>query len=273
MAAPTAPGRRTALALAAGLVLAQLAASGAASAWTPAMDDRVAREAIRLMPSSLRGILETHLAEVTAGIRDAAGDESGLFHTLDPDQQGASAASLAARQAREIEAMIDGHKPFAEVARAMGSLAHVIGDLNNPLQVADDDPAEARYAADYVSYVESNLDRYPLVFYGWSDPHLGLPGRPADGDVESFATAIADRTRGHYPHIRRAYAANDPRPVAQRFDVRSLPFGIGSLCYSHTVTDTARIWLYIWGRAHGDLRGTPYLARELTAGTSTGGHP
>jgi len=257
----------------AAVLLLILASHSRALAWTPATDDRVAREAVRLMPSTLRDILETHSADLTAGIREAAGDETGPTHTLDPGQEGISAASLAARKVAETIAMINGHKPFADVARAMGALAHVIGDLNNPLQVSDDDPGEARYADDYASYVESNLDRYPLVFYGWNDPHLGLPGRPADGDVTAFADAVARRTRAHYPHIRRAYAASDPRPIAQRFDVRSLPFGIGSLCYSHTVTDTARIWLHIWGRAHGDLRGTPYLARELSAGVSSGGRP
>ncbi len=273
MAVPTARSRRTAGVAGVSLLLILAAAPSRALGWTPAMDDRVAHEAIRLMPTSLREILETHLADMTAGIREAAGDESGPDHTLDPGQEGSSAATLAARKVAETIAMINGHKPFADVARSMGALAHVIGDLNDPLQVSSDDPAEQRYAGDYASYVESNLDRYPLVFYGWKDTHLGLPGRPADGDVASFAESIARRSREHYRHIRRAYASSDPRPVAQRFDVRSLPFGIGSLCYSHTVTDTARIWLHIWGRAHGDLRGTPYLARELSAGMSSGGRP
>jgi hypothetical protein len=50
--------------------------------------------------------------------------------------------------------------------------------------------------------------------------------------------------------------------MAQRFDVRSLPFGIGSLSYSRSVSDTARLWLHLWKQAHGDLTGTPYLARS-----------
>jgi len=44
--------------------------------------------------------------------------------------------------------------------------------------------------------------------------------------------------------------------------VRSLPYGIGSLSWSHTVTDTARVWLFIWKQAHGDLYGTPWLTTK-----------
>ncbi|HET9480523.1 MAG TPA: hypothetical protein VFP98_02110 [Candidatus Polarisedimenticolia bacterium] len=252
--------------------LIQLAA-GPAVAWTPDMDERVAREAVRLMPRSLRGILETHVGQVVAGARTAGGDEDSLLHNLDSDRPGASAATKIDALAREIVEMIDRHRPFAEVSRAMGALAHFAGDLNNPLRVSSADDGELRYAGDYAVYAESNLSRFPLVFYGWEDANLDRP----EPDLRGFALETARRTRRYYRHIASAYDASNPTPLKRRFDVRSLPFGIASIGYSRSVTDTARLWLHVWKRANGDTRGTPYMVAKTqeprTAGAAAGGTP
>jgi hypothetical protein len=233
-----------------------------AGAWTPGMDIRVAREAARLMPYSLRGILHAHADEVEQGLKEASADEDSPWHRQDRSQKPPCAAARVEEISASIVSMIDGHRPFADVARRMGELAHFIGDLDNPLQVSQGDPREPDYARDYAEYVESNLDRFPLVFYGWKEPALDT-GAERAGGVRRFAEQIASRSRVHYGHIGRAYAPDNPEPLARRFDVRSLPFGIGSLSYSHAVTDTAKIWLHVWRKANGDINGTPYLAREM----------
>jgi hypothetical protein len=212
------------------------------------MDERIAAEATRLMPRALRSILEKHADDLRAGLRETAGDETR-----------GGAAARADALASEIVAMIDGHRPFEEVARRMGALARVVGDLNNPLLASDEDPHEYRYVLDFEEYVESNIDRYPLVFYGWQSEALDSAGPAGSGDVRRFAAESVNRARRYYRPIGRAYAPDNPEPLARRFDVRSLPFGIGSLSYSYSVTDTARIWRHIWRRAHGDMSGTPYL--------------
>ncbi|HZI94152.1 MAG TPA: hypothetical protein VFE84_07895 [Patescibacteria group bacterium] len=242
------------------LILA--AATQRSSAWTGPMDSRVAREAVRLMPLSLRGVLESHLDDLNAGARQAADDESSPWHHQDHGQTAPCAAARVEELTASAVSMIDAHRPFADVAVQLGALSHFIGDLNNPLQVSSDDPREIQYFHDYMEYVESNIDKFPLVFYGWKEPSLDGPGAPGP---RVFSERIATRARQYYVRLGQAYAANNPAPLAQRFDVRSLPFAIGSLSYSHSVTDTARIWLEIWERAHGDLRGTPYLARDRSS--------
>jgi len=232
------------------------------SAWTGPMDARVVREAVRLMPLSLKGILEGHLDDLNAGARQSAEDETSPWHQQDPGQTTPCAAARVEDLATSVVSMIDGHQPFGDVARQMGEIAHFIGDLNNPLQVSSDDAREARYAGDYAEYVESNLDKFPLVFYGWKEATLDGPGAAGP---RAFSEQIASRARRYYARLGQAYAPGDPATVSQRFDVRSLPFGIGSLSYSHSVSDTARIWLSIWERAHGDVRGTPYLARDRSS--------
>jgi len=236
-------------------------ASGLASAWTTATELRVAREAVRLMPLALKTILEVRGAELAAGVREGAFQEGSPEHTLNPGQRGPTAATRLETITSEIVAMIDGHVPFATVARRMGVAAHIVCDLNNPLHVSAEDPGEARYALDYAQYVETNLGKFPLVFYGWANANLDAPVGSRRGGVAAFAAETAQRARSYYAPIGRAYDPAATSPLTERFDVRSLPFGVGSLSYSNSVTDTARLWLHIWKRAHGDLRGTPYLSR------------
>jgi hypothetical protein len=232
--------------------------------WTSAMDERVTREAARLMPASLRAILETHAESLRAGAREAAGEEPADVHSMDPGQKGASAAARLEELIPQAVSAIDDHRPFAEVARLLGRIAHYAGDLNNPLQAASEDPREDRYATQYTVYVERNLAKYPLVFYGWADASLDTASSPRQG-VRAFAEQAARRSRGDYAPIRTAYDPGNPVPRERRFDERSLPFGIGSLSWSRTVTDTARLWRHVWRLAHGDMAGTPYLEAQKTA--------
>ncbi len=241
---------------AAGLALLAACADTEARAWTPELERRVARESARLMPPSLRRILQAHFEEVASGVAEASSGKSG----------GAPAGAPARVEtiAREIQKSINEHRPFAEISRRFGALAHWVCTLQDPLQAADADPRESEYAIDYALYVEGNLGKYPLVFYGWSDDLLDA------GDVAGFAEAAVSRARRYYGYISRAYSPGNPVPAVQRFDDRSLPFGIGSLCYSRCVTDTARIWLHIWKSARGDMHGTPYLASSTAPSPQAG---
>ncbi len=230
-------------------------ASDVAWAWTPRMEEKVALEAIRLMPPALHRILVRERAALVNGLREAAAEEAGPEHHLVPGQRGPSAANRVAALTEQAVKSIDKQRPFSRVASEMGALAHFICDLNDPLKVSGE--GERPFAGDYYAYVERNLPKYPLVFYGWEDAILD------QGGVEEFAHETARRARRYHEPIAAAYAAGD-REAAGVFDERSLPFGIGSLSYSRSVTDTARLWLHVWKSAHGDTRGMPYPTPEAS---------
>ena len=241
-------------------------APGAALAWTPAMDARVSHEALRLMPSSLRSVLKRHTRAIESGAAAAAGVEDSSQHSLDEGQSAPSAADRLVALVDETVSLIDAHAPFSVVADRFGAIAHVVGDLNNPLQVSETDPREPDFADDYVAYVEHSLPRYRLVFYGWSDPLIrtdSSASHPAEPELKNLAVGAARRAREQYHPICAAYDPANPEPFERRFDDRSLAFGIGSLAWSHTVTGTARVWLHVWQRAQGDTRGTPYLKAAI----------
>jgi len=161
-------------------------------------------------------------------------------------QLGAAAAMDAV--ARKAITAMDGHRPLSDVVFYLGVLAHLAADVSDPLLTASDG-ATASFAPDFPRYVERNLDRFPAVFYGYPDE----PRTLAAEALESARLA-----RDYYGHLARAYAATGGS--SEEFDVRSIPFGISSLCYSRAVTGIARAWLHVWRGAHGDLEGTPHLA-------------
>ena len=70
------------------------------------------------------------------------------------------------------------------------------------------------------------------------------------------------RSRADDADLARAYAAAGDPPAESAFDERSVPFAIGSLAYSRSVTDIVRVWLTAWAEAHGDLGYTPYRNPE-----------
>lgn len=237
------------------LLVVALMATGAPSparAFTPQTRIRIAERAMTLMPPALRRQLERHgrvlLLSALEPMRNGEGDGD---HALHPEGGSADRAlEDAARQALEA---LNTQASFAEVARAFGLVAHISADLAFPLNTSDADPREPGYYDDYAAYVESRLDRIPLIWDGWYDPRL------AAGDPAGFARLAAAQSRRDYETIARAYHPEGRTSLPQDFDDRSNAFATASLSFSHAVGNTARAWMYIWNQAHGDRSGTPYL--------------
>ena len=80
-----------------------------------------------------------------------------------------------------------------------------------------------------------------------------------DFDRAAQVKSILKRARSDDARLSHIYekAGDPPNPIF--FDDRSVPFAVGSLAYSRTVTDIVRFWLDAWNRAHGDIGRTPYL--------------
>ncbi len=227
--------------------------AGAPEAWDPpcgwpeGVQARALELSTRLMPASLRRILERHQRAVAEGARRAAREG----HAQGPLQADGSADRLAVSLAR-ISALLDGHAPMKEVAREMGVAAHLVADLSNPFRTAPGDTAAAAYQRRFARYLDERLPKLRVVFEGYTHPLL------EQGDLPAFGRRLADRSRSYVDDLIGAYRRFDATPDPALFDERSVPFGVASLSFSRTVTDTARAWLHAWRRAHGDLGGLPY---------------
>jgi hypothetical protein len=234
-----------------------------AGAWQPETRVRMVDEAVRLMPGTLRVVLETRRESVLRGMLEPMVDEDGPAHR--PSWDGGTLDLQIGLSAQSLVDAVDSTAPFDDVAKRFGELAHYVADSGFP-PTASGEAGVARYAH-FARFCESRRDRFPLVFYGHDDPDLDRD------DFDAFTLRILRESRSEDRELARAYrAAGDP-PSMTAFDDRSIPFAIGSLSYSRTVTYIVRAWIAAWDGAHGDLGRTPYMPPAGTTPESTHGRP
>ena len=234
------------------------------SIWTPGVKKQIVTEALKVAPPSLARLLIRHSDSLMAGLADAEANGISPQHRQEgPSHEGSAAASLALT-ARWAAAAMDSHKPMAMMVYRMGVVAHYALDLSDPLHTAQGS-SQAQFVHDYALYVERNSPRFPVVFYGY--PELAGPAGnashgpalepPTELELRQVGLVAAKESRVYYSHLVRAYAVSHGN--SSGFDVRSIPFGVASICYSRAVTNVARGWPFAWRAARGDISGTPFL--------------
>ena len=173
-----------------------------------------------------------------------AGEEKG-----NPGVESEITAEKITRQVHLVIDMINNREPFKKVVYEMGVLSHHLADLNYPLTRNGEGK---RYYDAFADFCQKKEDKIQFVFYGFYDPHL------SQDDLHAFYDEVFQRSVSHIPYVKDAYFRVQQGSQAE-FDDRSILFGIAAISFSHAVTDIARIWLYAWNQAHGDLTGTPHL--------------
>src|SRR4029079_18447896 len=254
-------GRRdrfaAAFALATGLSL--LAVSPLA-AWSPTTQVSIARTAARLAPPDLARQIEHRADRFRDGVLAPFQEGAPERHYRNRDR-GTLDAVLADEVAGAVAALRQ-PAPFDDVVYRLGRIAHWIGDANNPLNAAGDDPDEARYFADWLRYADSARPRFAPVFY------LGEPTVTSDRDLRQLTLPALQRGRDLSPRVgdeyRRVHFANG----VAAFDDRSTAFGVAAISYSHAITDLTRVLRYVWLAGGG---GDPRPELWTVAGTPRAG--
>ena len=243
-----APARIPALTLAGGLALtAALLAGSPAGAWTQRTQLAIVETAAKLAPDDLARQLERHKGQLRSGVLAPYADHAGSRHEANADGSGRLREVVRAEAQRTVTG-IDGHRPFSEIAHQIGVVSHFVVDLNNPLRVANLDPRESAYRGHYPSYLDGARSRFTVIFYG--------SGRRVSSSAEfdSLVARSLQRGRQLYPDFGREY-----RRIGRnggRFDDRSTAFAVGSLAYSHAVSDVVAMMRYVWLAAGGSDAGS-----------------
>jgi len=235
------------------------------AAWTPTTQVVIAREAARLSPPDLARQIEKHKRAFEEGVGAPFADTDSSRHMKNPDGSGQLDRVLEAEAGAAIQAIRE-HKPFEEIVRRLGVVAHYVADANNPLAASGADAEERRYFVDYLRYAESAEPRFPLVFYGLQ------PALDRARDLSPLIDAALARGRELYPAVGGEYRRIDFGSGLDRFDDRSTAFAVASVSFSHAVTDVTLALRYIWLAAGGidDRANLPAGGTRLTLLPRTG---
>ncbi len=225
-------------------------------AWAPETRVRMVDEAIRFVPTSLRIAFESHRRDVLRGMLAPMAREDASGHR--PPWSAGSLDDTLEREAHWLLETLAQPTPFDEVAERFGGVAHYVADAGFPPGTSRGDGA-SRYSH-FARFCEERRERFALVFYGHDDEAL------AADDYCEFAVRVMQRAAVDDRELARAYAAAGDPPDPAAFDDRSVPFAVGSLAYSRSITNIVRIWLHIWNRANGDMGRTPYRAPSESRG-------
>ena len=212
-------------------------------------------QSTKLMPASFQRIMKSHKEEILQGCLkpDQQGEES---HSYDLEKRSGFLEDRILELMREIPEKIRTHHPFREIAVDFGRLSHYLSDLNDPLLLRDTDPKESQYRIDFAIYAEKNIEKYPWVFDGHEQDLL-------KGDrLRDYIYQVAAQASAKYPRLGEAYFPYGALVSSDTFDPRSLPFGIASLSYSHSITHTVQIWFHTWKKSNGDITYTPLYKKK-----------
>jgi hypothetical protein len=141
---------------------------------------------------------------------------------------------------------------FQHVAEALGALAQMLFVLNLP-ELEGSSQAEIAALANAIRW---NSTSFRVVVYDATDLVPTVEG------VHSLMREIRDRRSTLSRRFRQSYLREALTDSPIGLDPRSPLYGVASLVYSHSVNDVARIWLWIWNSAHGDMSGQPKLRSQ-----------
>ena len=206
---------------------------------------QVVEKASFFLPDSLRKILARNQQSLEKGIDSFISEPF-----LSPPGR----SRLEEKLMEKMEAMIQSLRSrprFSEVARDLGAVAPMVLYLNLP----DGESLKKEDFLFLLNYVAQNSSTFPLVVYDVSDNAAELDF------LSSFINTVRLRRQNLsarfgliYPRMRSENSADETGP-------RSTLFGLSSLVYSHTINDIARIWLWAWQSANGDMAGKPDIFR------------
>jgi hypothetical protein len=81
----------------------------------------------------------------------------------------------------------------------------------------------------------------------------------SQGDVRSLLEAVRQRRKTLSERFGDVQATHSLTDGTVPLDPRSPLYGVAALVYSHAINDTARVWLWVWRSANGDMSGRPSL--------------
>src|SRR5437879_12213020 len=141
------------------LVLASWPAAAGAQSRTDATRARMIQDALKIAPPALSEILQRYAKDLNRGMIEPSRHEGEEVHFQHSGGRAGLAAAGVTKKVDEIRGLLDRRVSFHRVTYEMGVLAHLVSDVEFPLNASDSDAREPLYRDAYCRYVERMLDR------------------------------------------------------------------------------------------------------------------
>jgi hypothetical protein len=234
--------------------MALLASLPAAGSWTPNTRIQMADYALRVTPPHLVGQIERHHDRFHDGILAAAKSDPTVDASGAPIPVEIDLDRLIKTEIDQAIRAIEDYRPFSQIVYQLGIVAYWVAGINSPLPVTETGARPPAYWQDYFRYLEDAHRRFSVLYYGY-DRQFDTPQ-----GLAAMLERSQRRSQTLAPWIGKEYARVGAIDGLELFDDRSTAFGVGSLAFSHGVSDIAGALRYIWLRAGGvDSRRFPPL--------------
>ncbi|MBN2134458.1 MAG: hypothetical protein JW737_01885 [Acidobacteria bacterium] len=221
--------------------------------WTSKTHQKIVVEASKLTPYELKLLLTQHKKAVLEGAISPLGEKKGEEHFLLVDGSYGKAHEMIEMMTKKLIADMRARKiTLEQFCFEMGKISHYVAEVNNPILTGDTARRANWIYTKFVQYTDSQLSKFILSFDGYKNIHL------EKGDYQGFAIASAIRSSKLFSGLYASYQQARVKKNGFMFDDRSIPFAAASLSYNYSVTDTARIWYYIWKELTGNTDFAPY---------------
>jgi hypothetical protein len=221
--------------------------------WTSKTHQTIVVQASNLTPYELKLLINKYKTEILAGsIEPLKGTKDENHYLLVDGSYGKVHLRIDAELKTIFQKMRDKTLELPDLCRRLGVISHFIAEVNNPLLTGDLKRESGWLYNNFVKYTDSKLDTFVLTFDGYQSDLL------EQGDYQGFIIASAIRSAENFEPLRKTYIVNKDKNLGFEFDEKSIPYAAASLAYNYAVTDTAKMWYYIWQNIHGDMSFAPY---------------
>ena len=204
----------------------------------------IAEKALQWMPESFRRVMSRNLDSLRNGINEVRAERFLLASerlTLEEDLLQRMTATVNGLQSRPR---------FSETARDFGAVTQMVLLLNLPETEAD----SSNKLLTLSDLIGRNNETFRIVVYDASEI----------GGIPDEVKILLDTVRQRRKRLSEPFSleATHLTTTTIPLDPRSRLYGISALIYSHAINDTARVWLWIWRSANGDMSGRPPLQAQ-----------
>lgn len=201
---------------------------------------------IWLMPPSLKGFLNTYKKYLLEGAIETIKKEERT-----PTEE---LCKKLNNEIKDLPSFTVKQPTFESIAYRFGVLAGITYLLNDPLREDKSEEVE-KIKTDYKYYINRILKKLILTFDGYDNPEfLGESCEYFNNRQMVFEKYVAN--------ILFSYYKDGTLVSSSTFDDKSNAFGCAQIILSRSVSDAAKVWLFVWEKMDGDLSDTPYLKKK-----------